>query len=409
MKRKTEPSSQPWNDETRKQALELAKPILESDKIRNSDGLTNVLEHFIDNAGSSEPMLPVSISTAVWREKNLLKLKVCISRLRKELERYFLDTTSGRALNWRLEIPDRSDGKPYELNLLPNHRDLRSDLRFWDAYTAEDSLPLIVYTQPLFFWDKANRIYFRFLDVNHADQLSSLAKKLEAIAETHGLEHPVINLEPCYQYLSIGESRMIRYLQKWFRENWVQGAQLPLKERAKDRMKDPISERPRTPLDVKSSREVEDEIYHRNVIVLGNTRTNQYMNSFHKGLQLQLGPDQVLITKHGTEGVPGTLTDREGEDGSHYAYVIVTRIPNREPLKWVTMLAANNGIAGCKVVESLTSEEHTKELFSKAGWSGKEPLPARFQMLFEVKITESVAYVAKFLELFVIPEAASNG
>jgi hypothetical protein len=396
-----------WDEAMRAEARDLAQPLLEqlkSNKDRpgkpNKDRsgkrdpeklLKRLFEYFLQNAGSSPLMMqPKQIVASVFNNESGSsgRLKVYVCRLRAELDRYFRETTVGRARLRRLEVPNRSEGDAYELRLIANARKLPVDLRFWDPYTAEDSNALILYAHPLFFWDKENRVYLRFLDINENEEDHlEIDRKVKALVDKFGLKAPSTKLEACFHYISAGDSKMIRHLQHWFRTHWFEGTQLPLRYRKS----------PRLPLEVKSSRETTgDEVYNNNVIILGNARISSFIGSFQKEFEriLEYRLDADLVTKISKEA-QSQVEFHDAEAGRGPAYVLVTRIPNLNSEKQVTIVAANNGVAGAKVVEELTSQKFLKELFDFMRWDTDGDLPDHFQIVFEVTTTRTQAFNVK--------------
>jgi hypothetical protein len=285
-------------------------------------------------------------------------IRTAVYRVRDKLDLFFKYDSHGKTTDMRLQIPK---GKPYRIELVANLQDLDPVERFWDPHFSNDAENMIIYTEPLFFWDEKRRCYLRFLDIN--DESPSL--DAEQVRARIPENHPARELVPCFHYQSSGETQAQRILRKWFEQ---QG---------------------KVRVEVEISREcVEKKVWNHNIVVLGNCRTNHYLDVLQNGLSIVLENDSIKV-KGGTGECEREYRDLPAsprESAGHFIYAVVTRMPSIVAQCCVTLIAANHGRAIEKVAEFLTATPNSlDELYTRLNFQSRKPLPNRFQLLFRLQ------------------------
>jgi len=282
--------------------------------------------------------------------------RVTVHNLREDLEDYFR-YHDGRHSSDRLEI-----ATPYQLRLVRNNLKLDPDEKFWDVHAQNDEIAkVIVFTQPLFFWDEDSRSYTRYLEINFERTLNSKGVKelREEIRRSHGARHPAMKQVPCFHYQSCGESRAIGSLRRWFLKKQIE-------------------------IKVEASWQSSANIYNCNSIVLGNKRTNHYFSEFQSDSDLVLEDDRVTIRGKLLDGESRTYRDssRKGARAvaEQCAYSIVSRMSPTNG-RHVTLIGANNGAAAQQATEFATNKKRLQELFDTWKLRDDDPMPEPFQIL----------------------------
>ena len=292
--------------------------------------------------------------------------RVIVYSLRQDLEDYFRYDL-GRVSPMRLDIVN-----PYQLKLVPNDLQLDADEKFWDVQARNDDVKkLIVFTQPLFFWDEKRRSYVRYLGINFARALNAngRAELREQIRRTHGSRHPALKQVPCFHYQSCGESRAIGSLRRWFLDKHIEG------------------------LTAEVSWECSAVLPNCNSIILGNSRTNHNFSEFQSGLDFVLEDDAIVNHGKVLKGEQKTYKDspRTGVRGvtGQFAYALVSRV-SPAARRHVTLIGANNGVAIQRVAEFVTSKGKLQDFFdSKWKLPRVDPMPESFQVLFRTPLVNS--------------------
>ncbi len=236
--------------------------------------------------------------------------------------------------------------------------------RFWDPHFGNTSENQIIYTEPLFFWDKQNRCYIRFLDINDESPTLDIRNLQARIPPGH----PAHRLVPCFHYQSSGETQAQRILRKWFEQ---QGKKV----------------QPDSKVVVEVSRAVDARVYDRNLVVLGNSRANRFVRDLQEGLPMVLDDDRIIVQSK-PEDKPVEYRDFSENPkfpGGRYIYGVVTRIPSPAPPSCVTLISANHGRAIERLAEFLTNPNKLQELYSQLEWKPGTKLPSTFQLLFGLK------------------------
>lgn len=306
-------------------------------------------------SGITEDVLADELHRTSHVSKEQSDIRTSVSRVRQGLKGFFKYELAGKKSASRLQIPYRP---PYRLEIVKNEPALDPVETFWDAHFSNASQNLIIYTEPLFFWDKEHRCYIRYLNLN--DESSSL--DVDRIRRNLPADHPATRLQPCFHYQSSGETQAQRILRKWFEQQ--------------------------DDVDVKLSREcVDSEVWKHNIVVLGNSRTNRFLRILQKELTFLLQDDKVAVKARGRKR-SYELVDLEPspkEPSERYLYAVLTRRPSTVKQRCVTMIAANHGRGIEKVAETLTLPNAIDRLYSQLQLDRTQPLPDRFQLLFRIQ------------------------
>ena len=140
------------------------------------------------------------------------RLKSSLSDLRKHLKSVAIQSES--PVHWIL--PEGLPALGYRLQLSE-----RPTITFWKAHQGKYS-PLMIYTEPIFFYDIKTGSYLRFLDVN--PPVDDRDAAIEALVKAHGAElrmhYPGESLKerlrPTHIYVGMGEMDAMESLQGWF-------------------------------------------------------------------------------------------------------------------------------------------------------------------------------------------------
>jgi len=288
-------------------------------------------------------------------------VRVTLHNLREDLEDYFRYSL-GRDRSHRLDI-----STPYRLSLVPNDLKLDADEQFWDVHARDDGIKkVILFTQPLFFWDEKNHSYARYLTINFEGRLNAqgLKELREEIRRKHGGRHPALKQVPCFHYQSCGESRAIGFLRRWFLKKHIE-------------------------ITAEVSWQCSSDVCNCNSIVLGNSRTNRYFSEFQSDLDLILNEDEIVNRRKLLNGERRAYKDssRAGKPAvtGQFAYAIVSRMSPASG-RHVTLIGANNGAATQRAAEFVTDKNRLQRLFETMKLRGGEPLPEPFQILFRIPL-----------------------
>jgi hypothetical protein len=301
-----------------------------------------------------------------------VQARVANHRLRESLLYHFNKTLDGRREPERLTFLPKSAA----LVLEPNRLDLSYVEHFWDAHCvgrpAGETLT-IIYTEPLFFFDKTNRTYVRFLDINSEARVSE-----EVLAKAKA-RLKADDLVASFHYQPSGEIGARNLLLAWFRNY-------------------DVVERQRMTVESKASRLCASDgaLRNGNVVLLGNRRTNTFIRELQAERMTDAEPPLITIEDH-TVRLKNPARDQSWDDTPRRAYAIVSRMRNMFG-GMATMIAANHGRAAEKVADFLTSETSLKKLYDKYELTREESLPQSFQVLFGVDIFDFDTPVAATVE-----------
>ena len=127
-----------------------------------------------------------------------------------------------------------------------------------------------------------------------------------------------------------------------------------------------------------------------NLILLGSSRTNTFLDA------LQSGEDFVIETDHienrrprgGEQAVYRGTRRADGKLEKVTEYAAVTRRPGMIPGTAVTSVAANHGRAIEDAAELISSEDGARTLLAALHPNSAGPLPGHFQLLLRIEMIE---------------------
>jgi hypothetical protein len=364
------------NNDTQSEVVRLIEATIAGRTFKRAKGREVELLRFLGEhsnpTSATESLSEKTIGTEVFglpknwnpREPDAPALvRTTVTRLRHHLDDFFKYTPSGRQCARRIFLPD---GSPYLLRVIDNNVQLDAVERFWDAHIISGGDCAIIYTEPLFFWDEDRRAYIRFLDINFEsldpDQIA------RGIRGEFGPDHPALKMKPCFHYQASGEIHACHKIQSWFEQN-------------------------RVPIDVALSRDRNDDwALERNLIVLGNRRTNRLVRKLQAGLAYELLSEHIVIrdpdpNRNEQPEYKDLQPSGDGTEGN-YVYAIVTRRPSLNRKRCATVIGANHGRAAEIVAHYLTSEKSLDSLYDLMGVQGTDRLPSQFQVLFRVGVVD---------------------
>jgi hypothetical protein len=353
--------------ETQRQLLER---ILESPHFEHASSLKAILRYLCDRSWESPPTSPKEheiATSALGRRQSFDPktdpiVRVSITAIRQRLNAYFESNGKDQAL--RLEVPKgayraafsaRSSGT---LSVEELEGQLTTLRRFWQPYLAGDVKNMLVYTDVLFFRDDAGT-YLRNIYVNN------LSGGLEEIRKRLKIEE-FRPLKPSFHFLASGEVNAMLSLIRLF-------AQL------------------KAPLVVRNSRFTSwNELRSSNLILLGSSRTNSFLDSLQGGNNFVITADTIRnLEPHEAEDqtyVGSRCMDGKLEKAIEPA--LVTRRPGLTRGTAVTMISANHGRAVEGAANFLALEDDLARVLENSGLSGTKDLPPHFQLLLRVHMVD---------------------
>lgn len=299
-------------------------------------------------------------------DSNAATVRTNLSRLKANLDKFFDKTIAGQECVERLDVAQEGRGtvgrqQPYILKLKRNKHPVA---QFWAPHRGTKQT-LLVWTEPLVFYDRKNRCYIRYLDLN-AD--SADRRKIAALVPAG---HPASGLVACFGYQSSGDVAAVYHLEQRLKALAIDT------KRALTRQSN------------------EEEVYMSNSVVIGNYRMNPYVALLQDGFDIKVQERSVTIARPVSEEEAEPHVDYEPveEPEKHNnaaAYVVVTRRPNLHFRSTVTMIAGNHGRAIEKTAEFLTSEDELEDLWTKRLGAGHGNWPDRFQILFKIPVSRDL-------------------
>ncbi len=358
--------------------------VLSSSQFVYADSLKRILQYICAHASTVDaPTLKEhEIATQTLNRPDSFDpkldpvVRVSMTHIREKLSAYF--ETEGADEPLRLTIPKGRYRAvfeaPEELRQAPIAADNSAPSlhRFWQPYLLPQANNVILHTEPLFFRDQEHGTYIRNLYVN--DRATGVQELMHRDPEL--AKRP---LGPCFHYLSSGEVYCMLSLTRMFHN---------LNARA----------------DTRNSRiSFWNEVRDANLILLGCTRTNSFMDS------LQGDDAGYVLTDDAIEVVdprpPEQASYRESrfKDGKLHRfteYALITRRPGPAPDRSVTVISSNHGNAVLGAGHFLTLDQQVEKLLRQMGQDGSEPLPSQFQIILRVDMIDfddevvNVEYVA---------------
>ncbi len=362
-------TSGPLPDGATQAQEELLRRILASPQFAHAESLQRILQFLYENTRApGAPRLreyDVAVSAihrpACFDPRSDAIVRVSITSIRERLRAYF--DNEGRHERIRLVIPKGQYRVVFEpadqTELAADHLALPGPAvrTIWNPYLKTRAPNIMVYTELLCFRDDAGS-FLRNIYINDpgadARQFSRL---LSGDAS--------VKLRPSYHFVSGGEMHGVLLLVQTFHQMDA-GIQ------------------------VKNSRFLSwSAIEYSNLIVLGSSRTNNFINSLQGEEQFVIAADSIL-NLNPRPGEPTSYRGSRFMDGKLERVVehaIVTRRRGVVGDSTITLIAANHGRAMEGAVQFLTREDKAAGLLHVLG-ANEGSLPSHFQALLKVDMID---------------------
>ena len=268
-------------------------------------------------------------------------MRVNVAAIRQRLQAYF--ESEGREETLRLEIPKgnyravfsaiSNGGAAPELA----ETTMAARRRFWQPYLSGKVKNMLVYTDVLFFRDDSGN-YLRNIYVNGLPGGVEEIRKRAPADAFH-------NLKPSYHFMSAGEVQSMLAL------IW-------------------LFARLKAPLEVRNSRFTSwNELRSSNLILLGSSRTNAFLDALQAGNNFVIAPDEIrnLEPREGEETSYSGQRHMEGKLEKAAEPAVVTRRPGLAPGTVVTMISANHGRGVEGAAQFLTLEGDVAAALESSG------------------------------------------
>lgn len=348
----------------------LLQRVLESPHFAQAASLRRTLGYLCERSDDKGEAQPKEYEIAVqalgrhpsFDPKTDPIVRVSIAAIRQRLHAYF--DAEGRAESLRLEIPKGiyravfspvPGGGVAACDVQPAQSASR---RFWEPYLSGQVRNILVYTDVLFFRDDAGN-YLRNIYVN---SLAAGAQEICRRAPAEAFQ----NLKPSYHFVSAGEVQAMLALVRLFA-------------------------RMSAPLDVCNSRFTSwNELRSSNLILLGSSRTNAFLDALQAGNNFVITADSIrnLEPREGEEAAYTGQRHMEGKLEKALEPAIVTRRPGLAPGAAVTMIAANHGRGIEGGAQFLGIDNDLASVLESADFGPDESLPPHFQLLLRVHLVD---------------------
>ena len=357
----------------------LLQRILASKPFASADSLKRILQYLCDCATASPDVQPKEYEIAVqvlgrpasFDPKVDPIVRVSIASIRERLQRYF--ETEGAAEEWRLAIP-KGQYRPSFTKVATTAASVPSSSpaldAFWQPYLTGAHENLLIFTELLFFRNEAGN-FLRNVFVNDLrDGKQQMQERFDCVNFDE--------YEPSFHFVSAGEMHCLLGLVRMF---GGMGARL----------------------ETKNSRFSSwNALRHTNLILLGSSRTNNFLDSLQGGNHFVITADHIanLAPTAGEEPFYRGHRYTDGKLEKVTEYAVVTRRPSLTPGCAVTLITANHGRAIEGAGDFLTAENQVQSLLDAMQLPAATPLPAHFQVLLRVDMIDfdeevvEVRYVA---------------
>jgi hypothetical protein len=350
---------------SRQQAL--VRRILESRYFSNTIILGRILQFVCENTANTdrslkeyEIALDVLQRPASFDPKLDPVVRVSMKSIRERLHAYF--ESEGLHENMCVRIPKghycAQFSETERSAAAPATKEIRGGSleRFWQPYMTERS-NLLLHTEPLFFRDgRGNYIRNLYLNEPSTDP--------REIADRLGREAD--SLQPCFHYLSAGEVHCMFSLVRLFHDL---GKNLQI---------------------INSRLSSWNETRHSNLILIGSTRTNRFMDTLQEQNDFVLLDEEIrnLSPHEGEQSCYRGYRYRDGKLDRFSEYALITRRPGATPGSSVTVIASNHGRAIEGAGNFLTLGGEITKLLAPMGLDRTRILPDKFQILVRVDMID---------------------
>ena len=115
--------------------------------------------------------------------------------------------------SWRIELPD-AEGRGYQLESVRIANEFKVTGAFWEPHLQGERPVSVIYVQQTFYYDRKNRLVFRYYDCNREHGKDALPE----LHKNHGDRHQDTNesLRPIYPYIAKGDAEALHLIRKWF-------------------------------------------------------------------------------------------------------------------------------------------------------------------------------------------------
>ena len=312
---------------------------------------------------------------AFHRDHKPGRSRVAVLELRDRLARYRQANADDK---WLCRIAGEGQKEAYELQLISSEQRPASDV-FWGAHLDKVSDVIAVCGDHLFFFDRRQKMAFRFYDLN-ADGTDEELRTALGHFNLRGDRSELLPLRNVY--LATGEVQAFEMLQAWFHDR----SGILIRRVA--------------------SRDIRPEMVHRSSpILFGRPDTNRYMKGIfdsqeakHLGYRMgkTYGSIEIRnVTPQEKEDLAPWGLEVTGKDGKlgpvknwEHVFGVVTRIPNPSGYGFVTMISFHYyAKVTSQIVEALTTDKLAAAVLAKMKWSVQRNLPGSFELLFAVRIS----------------------
>ena len=289
-------------------------------------------------------------------------VRVNVAAIRQRLQAYF--ETEGRDETIRLEIPKGIYRAMFSVlsARAPAPETAETTMaarrKFWQPYLSGNAKNMLVYTDVLFFRDDSGN-YLRNIYVNGMPTGVAEIRKRAPADAFH-------DLKPSYHFMSAGEVQSMLALVSLFA-------------------------RLKAPLELRNSRFTSwNELRSSNLILLGSSRTNAFLDALQAGNNFVITADEIrnLEPRQGEEPSYGGQRHMEGKLEKAVEPAVVTRRPGLAPGTVVTMISANHGRGVEGAAQFLTLEGDVAAALESSGLDNAGKLPAHFQWLLRVHMVD---------------------
>ena len=348
----------------------LLERILESPHFAQASSLKRTLAYLCERGDETGANAPKEYEIAVqalgrpasFDPKTDPIVRVSVAAIRQRLQAYFESEGLDEAL--RLEIPKGmyraffSESSSRGEVLETAETTMAARRKFWQPYLSGNAKNMLVYTDVLFFRDDSGN-YLRNIYVNGLPGGVEEIRKRAPAEAFHGLI-------PSYHFISAGEVQAMLAL------IW-------------------LFARLKAPLEVRNSRFTSwNELRSSNLILLGSSRTNAFLDALQAGNNFVVTADEIR-----------NLAPREGEDAGYRGErhmegklergaepAVVTRRPGLAPGTVATLISANHGRGVEGAAQFLTLENDVATALETNGMQNPGKLPAHFQWLLRVHVVD---------------------
>ena len=345
----------------------LVRRILESRYFNNTVILGRILQFVCDNTADTDRSLKeyeIALEVLQRPESFDPKLdpvvRVSMKSIRGRLRAYF--ENEGLHEDMCVSIPKghyrAQFSRAERLPPSPATEEIRASSveRFWQPYTTERS-NLLLHTEPLFFRDGRGN-YIRNLYLNDPSAyLHEIADRLGCGTDS---------AQPCFHYLSAGEVHCMFSLMRLFHDL---GKNLQI---------------------VNSRLSSWNETRHSNLILIGSTRTNRFMDTLQEQSDFVLMDEEIrnLSPREGEQTCYRGYRYRDGKLQRFSEYALITRRRGATPGASVTVIASNHGRAIEGAGNFLTLGGEIANLLRRMDLDRASVLPDRFQVLLRVDMID---------------------